>query len=179
MNANSLLEISFRPLLILLTVVLSTLSLPGGPSPVLAAISLVPLALALYGTRPIAAASYAYACAFFGWLASAFPLATAFSTYVVCPLHEGIIAVIVACALEALPYGLFGLIYGWLQLSPLQAASCLALIASLFPTPFPIHSIHALSVFPQLIQALDLGGQPLLLFVFYLFTWYVAELILS
>lgn len=179
MNAHSLREIGFRSSLILLTVVLSTLSLPGRPLPALGVISFVPLALALHGARPIAAASYAYACAFFGWLASTFALATAFSAYVTGPLHDGIIAVVVACALQALPYGLFGLIYGWLQLSPFQAASCLTLIASWFPTPLPIHSTHALYTFPQLIQVLDLGGQPLLLFVFYLFTWYLAELILS
>ena len=32
---------------------------------------------------------------------------------------------------------------------------------------------------PVLIQILDLGGQPLLLFVFYLFTWNLAELIVA
>ncbi|MDQ6702377.1 MAG: hypothetical protein M3Z96_04335, partial [Pseudomonadota bacterium] len=75
--------------------------------------------------------------------------------------------------------GLFGLIYGRLQWPPFHAASCLTLLISWFPTPLPIDSTHALYTFPQLIQVLDLGGQPLLLFVFYLFTWNLAELIFS
>lgn len=179
MDPSSLREIGLRSSLVLLTVLLSTVSLPGGPLPALGLISLVPLILALHGAPPIAAAAYAYACAFLGWLASSIGLATAFSAYVQEPALDGIIAIVAACALLAVPYGLFGLIYGRFQWRPFHVAGCLTLIVSWFPTPLPIDSTHALYTFPQLIQVLDLGGQPLLLFVFYLFTWNLAELILS
>jgi apolipoprotein N-acyltransferase len=62
----------------------------------------------------------------------------------------------------------------------LPLAACgLTLVVSWFPTALPIASTHALYTHPRLIQVLDLGGQPLLLFVFYLFTWSLADLILS
>ena len=54
----------------------------------------------------------------------------------------------------------------------------LTLIVHWFPTPLPIDSTHALYTFPLFIQILDVGGQPFLLFVFYLFTWSLAEVIL-
>lgn len=178
MTRDAACEIAFRSLLVLLAVVLSTLSLPGGHLPILGFISLVPLALALHGTSPTAACLYAYGCAFLGWLASTAGLATAFSAYVQGPPSRGITAVILACGLLALPYGLFGLIYGRFQFRPFEAAACLTLITCWFPTPLPINSIHALYKYPLVIQVLDLGGQPFLLFLFYFFTWNIAELVL-
>jgi apolipoprotein N-acyltransferase len=174
-----ILLIGLRSSLVLLAVVLSTLSLPGGPLPALGLISVVPFVLALHGAPPIASAAYAYACAFLGWLLATSGLATAFSAYVQGPALSGIIAIVAACAMLAVPYGLFGLIYGRFRWLPFHAAACLTLIVSWFPTPLPIDSTHALYTFPELIQILDLGGQPLLLFVFYLFTWNFAQLIQS
>ena len=133
--------------LILLTVVLSHLALPGGPSPALGLVSLVPLAAALHGLRPLAAAAGAYLCAFLGWWASTSGLAIAFSAYVQGPALNGILAVVSACAVLAAPYGLFGLIYGRFQLPPFQAAACLTLIVCWSPTPLPIDSTHSLSPF--------------------------------
>src|ERR1035437_2220801 len=101
MDRHSLREIGVRSFLVLLTVLLSTLSLPGGPLPLLGLISLVPLALALHGAPPVSAAGYAYACAFLGWLASTSGLATAFAAYVQGPSTDGALAVIAACALLA------------------------------------------------------------------------------
>lgn len=150
--------------------------------PILGLISLVPLALAFHGAPPVTAATCAYACAFLGWLASTSGLATAFATYVQGPYTDGLLAIIAACAFLAAPYGFFGLVVGltggrfpW---PSFQAAACLTLIVCWFPTPLPIDSTHALYNFPFLIQILDLGGQPLLRFVFYLFTWTLADLIL-
>jgi apolipoprotein N-acyltransferase len=179
MDRSSFREIRFRSSLVLLTVFLSHLSLPGGPLPIAGIVSLVPLGLAIHGASPLAAAGYAYACAALGWLASTSGLATAFSAYAHCNSAEGIASIAALCLWLALPYALFGLLYGrfqWLDRPAgfLSAAACLTLAVRGFPTPLPIDSSHSLYAFPVLIQILDLGGQPLLLFVFYLFNWALA-----
>ena len=101
----------------------------------------------LQGASPQAACVYAYVCAFLGWLATTSGLATAFSAYAQGPPIDGIVAIIAACAMLAVPYGLFGLIQGRFQWPPFKAAACLTLIVWWFPTPLPVDSTHAIYAF--------------------------------
>lgn len=172
-----------RLFLTFLTVLLCYLSLPGNPLPLLALISLVPLGLAVHSASPVESFFYAYVCGFLGWLGSTTGLTSALSSYVRVSSAEAVLFVAVLCAYLALPYGLFGLFYGALQwmngkAGPVKTAACLTVLVSTFPTPLPFDSSHALYGFPVLIQCLDLGGQPFLLFMLCLVNWLIVDMIL-
>lgn len=159
-----------------LSLVLCLLSLPGGPLPLLALVSLVPLGLALCDASRAECLVYAYVCGFLGWLQSAGGLASGLSMYARLPRGEALLLVAAGCAWLAVPYGAFGLLYGTFQWmkgtgGALRTAACLTLLVSVFPSPLPLDSSHSLYRFPILVQILDLGGQPLLLFALYLFNW--------
>ncbi len=165
------------------SLLLSLLSLPGGPLPQLVLVSLVPLGLAIHGASPLEACAYCYLCALAGWLGSANGLAVALSGYLHLSTAQAICVLFVLCAYLSLPYGVFGLFYGagqWMngKVGAMKTAASLALLVSVFPTLFPVDSSHALYRFPVLVQILNLGGQPLLLFALYFFNWLLVELIL-
>ncbi len=163
--------------------VLCLLSLPGGPLPFLAVVSLVPMGLALHQSSRTRCFVYAYSAGFLGWLGSTGGLIFGLSAYTHLRFAEALLTVALGCAWLALPYGLFGLLYGvfqWMNgaIGAPQTAACLALLVSLFPSPLPLDSSHALYRFPLLVQMLDIGGQPLLLFTLYLFNWLLVDLVL-
>lgn len=165
------------------TLALGLLSLPGGRWPLLVLVSLVPLGLALHNSSRTACFIYAYACGVLGWIASTSGLVVGLSSY--SRISYGTAAVVVAlgCACLAMPYGVFGLFYGrcqWMtgRLGALKTAACLTVLLSFFPSPLPLDSSHALYGFPLLVQLLDLGGQPLLLFTLLLINWLLVDLVL-
>jgi apolipoprotein N-acyltransferase len=172
-----------RVLLVAVSLLLSLLSLPGGALPLVALVSLVPLGLALHGARRAECFAYAYTCGLLGWLAATGDLAAALSAYAHVSHAAAWLLLTFACAWLAVPYGVFGLLYGtfqWLKRprGALKTAACLALLVSLCPSPLPLDSAHALYRFPLLAQMLDVGGRPLLLFTLYLFNWLLVDLVL-
>jgi len=172
-----------RVSLVVLSVLLFLLSLPGGPFPVLAWISLIPLGLAIHGATALPSAGYAFAFGFVGWVGSTHGLAIGLSSYTELPFFQALFLVGSLCAFLALPYGLFGFLYGrfqWMNhpVGALKTAACLSLLVSITPTPLPVGPAHALYVFPMFIQLLDLGGEPLLLFGLCLINWMFVDLIL-
>ena len=172
-----------RALLVALTLLLSLLALPGGPAPLLALVALVPLGLALHGARRAECFVYAYTAGLLGWLGATGDLAAALSAYAHVSRATAWALLALACAWLAVPYGLFGLLYGtfrWLEgpRGALSAAACLTLFVSLCPSPLPLDSAHSLYGFPLLVQTLDVGGRPLLLFTLYLFNWLLVDLLL-
>ena len=166
------------------SLVLSLLSLPGGPLPHLALIALVPIGVALHGASIRQCLVYAYATAFLGWVGSTGGLISAFSSYAHASRADATAVVLLSCAYLALPYAVFGFLYGRFQWmsgarGALNTAACLTLLVTLFPSPLPLDSSHSLYRVPLLIQILDLGGQPLLLFTLYFFNWLCVALILA
>lgn len=183
MTVRRFLPLVARVLLVASTLALGLLSLPGGRWPLLALVSLVPLGLALHNSSRTECFIYAYACGVLGWIASTGGLVAGLSSY--SRVSSGAAAVLVAlgCAYLALPYGVFGLLYGrfqWMtgRRGALKTAACLTVLLSFFPSPLPLDSSHALYGFPLLVQILDLGGQPLVLFTLLLINWLLVDLVL-
>jgi apolipoprotein N-acyltransferase len=129
------------------------------------------------------ALAWCYLFGFLGWLGATPGLVVGLATYSGVPLARSWLLVGLLCAYLAVPYGLFGYLHGrfqWLRhpLGPLHAAACLTLLLSWFPSPLPVGPAHSLTAYPVLVQLLDLGGEPLLLYVFILANWLAANLLL-
>ena len=183
MTVRRFLPLVARVILVASTLALGLLSLPGGRWPLLALVSLVPLGLALHNSSRTECFIYAYACGFLGWIASTGGLVAGLSSYSRVSSGAATVLVALGCAYLALPYGVFGLLYGrfqWMsgRRGALKTAACLTVLLSFFPSPLPLDSSHALYGFPLLVQILDLGGQPLVLFTLLLINWLLVDLVL-
>ena len=186
MSAGALMSLSgpwSRLALVLLSVVLTLLALPGQAYPLLAFVSLVPLGLALHGASCRGAAVLGFTFGFFGWLGSLGGLAAAAQSYLDLSPFQAMLYVAAFCAYSALPYALFGYLFGefqWLRrrTGAVLAAAFFSLVLCLFPSPMPMSPEAALYPLPGFIQILDLGGRPLLLFVLALINWSLADMLL-
>lgn len=172
-----------RFVLILVAATLFYLSHPGGVLPGFALICLVPLGLAIHHATPVPAMALCYLFGVLCWLGSIPGLAVGLAAYSGLPTSQSWLYVGLLCAYLALPYGVFGYLYGrfqWLQQpeGKVHTAGCLTLLVSWFPSPLPVGPAHSLSTYPLLVQLLDLGGEPLLLFVFILANWMMVHLLL-
>ena len=134
--------------LTLVSVLLSHLSLPGNPFPILAAVGLVPLGLAIHGAARAQSTCYCLLFAFLGWFGSTRGLTVGLSSYLQLSGPEAIFYTVVFCAYLSLPYGLFGFLYGTCQwmarpMGVLSTASCLTVLVSFFPSPLPFSLAHS------------------------------------
>ena len=126
---------------------------------------------------------YGFMFGFFGWLGSTRGLATGLTSYVQLSSAETLFYMGLLCAFLAIPYGLFGRLYGafqWLK-SPLgvfKTAACLTISVSIMPSPLPVSPAHSLYVFPLFTQILDIGGETLLLFALTLVNCLLIDLVL-
>jgi apolipoprotein N-acyltransferase len=172
-----------RMLLTLLSIALCILSLPGNPLPALAAVCFVPLGLAMHGASRWQAMLYGFMFGFIGWLDSTAGLAASLSSYVQLNIAETFVYMFSLCVFLAIPYGVFGLLYGvfqWME-SPLgvfKTAACLTILVSIIPSPIPVSPAHSLYLFPLFTQILDIGGETLLLFVLAVVNWLFVDLLL-
>lgn len=171
-----------RVFLTFTSVFLCHLSFPGAPFPALALVCLVPLGFALHDAPPIHAMLYSFLFGFFSWLGSVEGLGIGLMLYVQLSGVEALFYIVVFCLYLSIPYMLFGILYGafqWMKhpLGPYKTAACLSILVSFYPAPLPFSPAHFLYDFPLLIQILDLGGEPLLLFVLCLFNWLLVDLI--
>ena len=172
-----------RVFLTLLSSSFCLFSLPGNPFPLLAVICFVPLGVALHGASRKTAMLYGFMFGFIGWLGSTYGLAVGFSSYVKLNPVEVFLYMLAFCFYLAIPYGLFGLLYGifqWMDspLGPLKTSACLTILISILPSPIPIAPAHSLYVFPLYTQILDIGGESLLLFILLLVNWLLVDFIL-
>jgi apolipoprotein N-acyltransferase len=147
----------------------------------LAWIAMVPLALALRGANPRQGFLLGGAFAFTGWLSSIW--------WVQAPLRDilklspGVawVLLMAGCAVSSLPYA----ISGWLVAvapskdgiqSCVQNAAIFTVATSWFPLVFEGNIAHSQYQYPLLLQLLDFGGTPLLLFLIYWMNWLALEI---
>lgn len=147
-------------------------------------VCLVPLGHALHQTSPGRgfASGLFYGVCF--WLFGAWWLKNALVSMVHLPPWQAWGWTLVFCALHGLPYALFGYLAARLrllesQLGVVLAAAALAVIRLWYPHMFPGSEANSLSPWPVLIQALDFGGVPLLLFCVYLVNFQLVRAVIG
>jgi len=145
---------------------------------------LVPLGISLHraSSRQGFVAGLVYGVCF--WLFAAWWLKNALVSMAHLPPWQAWAWTLVFCMLHGLPYGLFGYLVGRLKLmesmlGSLLAAAALTVIRIWYPQMFPGSEANSLSSWPVLIQALDLGGVPLLLFCVYLVNFQLVRAVIG
>jgi apolipoprotein N-acyltransferase len=160
------------------------LSFPDKPTPLLAFACLTPLGIALSDASPRAGLLYGFVYGFLMWLTAIWWLSNALFFYVELSWSAAWFWTFVGCAVSAVPYAAFGLCCGYFQwmdrpYGPLRYAVCLTVFITWYPYLFPGHHAHSLYPFPVMIQILDLGGVPLLLFIVNLVNFLIAGAIID
>ncbi len=163
---------------------LFALCFPDGPLPLSAFVCLVPFAVALHGATARTGLLLGLLCGFSFWLIGAWWLANGFYFYVTLPWYAAWLWTMAGCLLAALPYGLFGLFsahFEWMNttLGRIKAAVTFTVFVSWYPFLFPGNYVHSLYSLPLLIQSLDLGGVPLLLFLVTLVNFFNAGAVME
>lgn len=173
-----------RFVFVLASVLLYQVSQPGSQLPWLVFVSLVPLALGLHGASLRVAASLGFFYGFVCWLGSTPGLVFASATYLQLTYPAALAYVVLFCTYHAVPYAIFGIVQGALRwtkypLGAIYPAASLAVAVILFPSPMPVSLEHSLYAFPLVLQVLDVGGRPLLLFLLAWGNWLMADVILK
>lgn len=174
----------YRISLSLLSVLLLWIFFPDGPAPLLAFVCLVPLGVALNGVNARCGLLLGMVYSFTAWLVSVWWISIGLVRWVDSSEPAAWCWTVVFCLVAALPYGLFGFLHGLFGWKPerisdaLRSATCLTLLIIWYPHILPGIYVHALFRFPLVTQVLDLGGVPLLLFLFNLFNWLCICLVL-
>jgi len=151
--------------------------------PLLVWICLVPFGLSLYRSTPRKGLASGFVCGFVFWFLGVWWLKINLINLVGLPPWQAWGWTVVFCAYHAVPYAIFGCLaarFHWLErpLGPLLAAALLVVMRIWYPAVFPGNEAHNLSELPLLIQVLDLGGVPLLLFIVYLVNFLIMRALL-
>ncbi len=145
---------------------------------------MVPWGLALVNAKPAEGAVCGFFFAFFAFFAICSGFINGIESWLEFSFVLTVLWYSLVCAFQAIPYALFGWCqgkFGWLgkPFGPIRAAACHCLILVLVPALLPGNITHAFYNSPRVIQILDLGGIPLLLFTIILSNWLVLDLILK
>ncbi len=173
-----------RLLLTLVSAALFFLCFPDGPLPLLALVCLVPFAVALKDATARTGLLLGAVLGFSFWLIAAWWLANGFYYYVRLSWPAAWFWTAAACLVSSLPYAVFGFLCGkfrWMTTGRgrLAAAATFAVLLSWYPLAFPGNYVHSLYAVPRLIQVVDLGGVPLLLFLVNLINFLTAGAVLD
>lgn len=149
------------------------LSSPACSFPLVVWLCLVPFGLSLYRSTPRNGLASGFVYGLCLWFSAVWWLKINLVGLVGLPPWQAWGWTFVFCAWHAIPYALFGYVAvrcRWLErpLGSFFAAAALVLIRIWYPAIFPGNEAHNLYEWPLLIQVLDLGGVPLLLFCVYL-----------
>ena len=160
-----------RLLWLSLSILLIALSFPGRPLPLLVCLTLAPVMIASINLSAFKGAALYFIWALLWWLGAIWWLAPALSRFAQVPMISSALLLILTCGVLALPYGIAGFLtryYQWwnkpfnLIKIPLAFTVC----TSLTPSLIPASPVNALYNFPILIQFADIGGVPLLVFLY-------------
>jgi len=155
--------------LVFVSIVVYFLSMPGSPLPLLTCIAFVPIALAISEASPRRAAFLFYIAAMgcilivIWWLIPAVVKFTRLNVYL------AFIVLIVFSMILSIPYAIVGWVVSYKKwfdhkFGTLLISACFVVVVTLFPRPLPGNYAHSLYEYPMLIQLLDIGGVPILLF---------------
>lgn len=156
------------------------LSSPAFSYPLLVWVCLVPLGLSLNRVSPGEGFSRGFAYGLCLWLLAIWWTRNCLVIMVGLPSWQAWGYTVMLSAFHAVPYGVFGCLAGKFRLmesrsGSVLAAASLAALVSWYPQVFPGSEAHNLYSWPLLIQVLDLGGAPLLLFFVYLVNFQIVR----
>ncbi|EMS78129.1 apolipoprotein N-acyltransferase [Desulfotignum phosphitoxidans] len=171
-----------RLISILFSTLLVSCCLPSADYPLLAFVSLVPLALGLRNVRPIQGLLLGLIFGFSAWLVSTWWTINGLMNMLDWSVKAALAGLFFLCLYQALPYALFGLLCGWvnnkkLKTGPFFCASLLTFLVYLLTEIFPGSLAHALYSWPIAIQTADLGGVHLVHFFLLLCNWLLADIL--
>ncbi|WP_045213234.1 apolipoprotein N-acyltransferase [Desulfonatronovibrio magnus] len=158
------------------------LCLPSTPWPWLPFAALVPFALALRNTGPLAGMFWGLAGGSLFWLVSTFWVFHSFDHLMGWSVALSILGTLIFALVQGLPYALFGLVQGFLQArgrepGPIFSAALLTLLVFILPAPCPGSPALSLYSLPLAIQTADIGGYALVDFFFLLINWLLAHVL--
>lgn len=145
---------------------------------------LVPLGLALWGASAREGLAAGFMYGFLFWLLAAWPIKIQLTGMVGLGSWPAWICTIFFAAFHALPCAFFGYLAGQFRLMETPAgawwaAGALVVLRSWYPHIFPGSEAHNLYAQTLVIQILDLGGVPILLFFVYFINFQFVRAILS
>lgn len=163
-------------LLVCLTVLLFCMAFPGGRLPWLGWLAFMPLAMAIHGKTAREAFMIATVTTFICWFAATWWLIPGVSRSANTPWNITLLFEFLFCLAYAVPYGIAGMLtaaMGWSGTIPgaLKSALLWTAICGLTPHILPGNLAHTQYGYPCMIQIVELGGIPMLLFAIYLTTW--------
>lgn len=182
---NTTLSYPVRVALAILSATIVAISSPGTPLAALSWLSwawIVPLGLALNHSNPRSALCLSLLSAMLFWSASVWWLIPALQQFANTGLTTTLVLFLLICLLCALPYGIFGLLYGYCQWLDKRAgawrtAIAMTVIICWIPSLIPGYPAHSQFQNPTMIQILEIGGLPLLTFAMAVVQWHLISAI--
>ena len=168
----------------LLSLLLMYLSQPGGPAPWLTWVALVPSGLAIHDTPVRRGALLFYLNAIGWWLLSTWWLMPAIMHFSETPVFPATLIFLLLCSVMALPFALLGAVLcagDWLHkpFGTFMIAAVYTTIVSWGAMMLPGNHAHSLYDLPLMIQVVDIGGVPFLLFIVVSVNWLIVKSIVS
>lgn len=166
------------------TVALFCISFPGGKAPWLGWLAFAPLAVAIHGKSAREAFVVTAFTTFICWFAATWWLIPGVSLSAGTPFYITLLFESVFCLAYAIPYGVAGMLsakMGWGGTVPgaIKTALAWTAICGLTPHILPGNLAHTQYRYPCMIQIVELGGMPMLLFCIYLVTWLCAAALVN
>ena len=160
----------YRVLLVLLSIVLFSFSMPGSAFPWLTWFVFTPAIIAVHRASPKSSAFLLYFAMLGIFLIAIAWLQPAIIRFTELNNVLAIFILILFCMILSIPYALVGWFISYQKywnkrFGIFIAAASFTVIVSLFPTSLPGNIAHSLYVYPSFIQLVSIGGIPLLFFI--------------
>jgi apolipoprotein N-acyltransferase len=173
-----------RALLLAISFLLILVSFPGAGLPLLVCIAVAPALIATAGLKPPQSALVLGFWAWAWWLAALWWAIPSLTNFTDASGFISILLITCVCFFLALPYALtaFAIAYFKLWNSPLaviQIALSFAVFISLCSSVLPAAPVNALFEYPVLLQLADIGGLPLLVFLYFVFNAAIASVFIN
>ena len=163
-------DLKSRLVLVLISITLYSLSMPGSALPLLTWVTFVPIALAISSAPPKSAALIFYLAAIGCNLVVIWWLIPAVVNFTQLNQYLAFLVLIGFTLMLASPYALIGWLVAYKQwfnkpYGMLFISVCFVVVVTLFPTPLPANYAHSLYQHPIFLQLLAIGGVPMVFFI--------------
>jgi apolipoprotein N-acyltransferase len=175
-------NIKYQILLVVISIVIYSISAPGGDFPLLTFIVFVPLALILPVINPRKAAIIVYITTMCSFLSVVLSFVPSVVKFIQVNYFLGYLSVITVASIFSIPYAVIGWLISYMQwlerpFGSVYASACYVVLSTVLSKPLPGGYAHSIYEYPILIQILDIGGVPILLFFVMFVNFEIAKII--